>query len=98
MTADWKNYSTGGVYDELLTPFGQSRQGADKVVQYLRTLNEAEIQQRREAASVAITDTRATPIIRAEAVAAIRRGLRTAFSLANCPVIPSSSGSGAPAN
>ena len=54
MTADWKNYSTGGVYDELLTPFGQSRQGADKVVQYLRTLNEAEIQQRREAASVAM--------------------------------------------
>jgi uncharacterized circularly permuted ATP-grasp superfamily protein len=54
MTADWKNYSTGGVYDELLTPFGQSRQGAGKVVQYLRSLNETEIQQRREAASVAM--------------------------------------------
>ena len=39
--------------------------------------------------------TRATPIISADAVAAVRRGLRSAFSLASRPRIPASRGSGA---
>jgi hypothetical protein len=32
----------------------------------------------------------------AEAVAAVRRGLRVAFSRASCPVLPASRGMGAP--
>ena len=40
--------------------------------------------------------TRATPIISAEAVAAVRRGLRLAFSRARWPVAPDSLGTGTP--
>ena len=45
---------------------------------------------------MATTLTTATPIIRAEAVAAVRRGRRTEFSLARVPVTPNIVGRGAP--
>ena len=40
----------------------------------------------RRAARIVMKPTRATPIIRADAVAAVRLGLRRAFSRARCPV------------
>ena len=41
-----------------------------------------------EEARMVMKPTRATPIIRADAVAAVRRGLRRAFSVARWPVAP----------
>ena len=49
-----------------------------------------------DAAKAVIEPTSATPIIRAEAVAAVRRGLRTAFSRASSPRTPTARGSSAP--
>ncbi len=54
MTADWKHYATGGAYDELLSADGRARPGAGKVLQYLRALDDMEIQERREAADLAM--------------------------------------------
>ena len=54
MTADWKHYATGGAYDELLSAYGRARPGAGKVLQYLRALDDMEIQERREAADLAM--------------------------------------------
>ncbi len=49
-----------------------------------------------EAANTVIPPTSATPIISADAVAAVRRGLRMAFSRASCPRAPVSRGSTSP--
>jgi uncharacterized circularly permuted ATP-grasp superfamily protein len=54
MTADWTHYTSAGVYDELLTPEGRARPGAGHVLQYLRALDAMEIQERREAADLAM--------------------------------------------
>jgi uncharacterized circularly permuted ATP-grasp superfamily protein len=54
MTADWTHYASAGIYDELLTPVGHARPGAGKVLQYLAALNDEDMRQRREAASVAM--------------------------------------------
>lgn len=53
---------------------------------------------RVEAASIAMNPTRPTPIINADAVAAVRFGLRIAFSRASSPEMPRTSGNGAPMN
>ena len=45
-----------------------------------------------ELARIVMNPTRATPIISAEAVAAVRRGLRLAFSRARWPVAPDTFG------
>ena len=49
-----------------------------------------------EATKMVMKPTRPTPIINAEALAAVRFGLRMAFSRASSPVMPRSRGSGAP--
>ena len=49
-----------------------------------------------EEAKMVMNPTRPTPIISADALAAVRLGLRMAFSRANWPVTPRSRGSGAP--
>ena len=49
-----------------------------------------------DAANTVMNATRPTPIISADAVAALRRGLRAAFSRATVPAIPRRRGSGAP--
>ena len=51
-----------------------------------------------DAAKIVMNATRPTPIINADAVAAVRLGLRIAFSRASCPQIPRSRGSGQPMN
>ena len=49
-----------------------------------------------EAARMVMNPTTPTPIISAEALAAVRLGLRIAFSRASSPVMPRRRGSGAP--
>ena len=57
-----------------------------------------EIDALAEAAKIVMKPTSATPIMSADAVAAVRRGLRIAFSRASVPVMPRTLGSGAPMN
>jgi len=54
MTISWENYATGDSYDELITASGRARAGAGKIVRYLRSLNDDEIRERREAAELAM--------------------------------------------
>jgi len=54
MAISWKNYSSGDGFDELITPGGRARIGAGKIVQYLRSLNDEDLQERREAAELAM--------------------------------------------
>ena len=49
-----------------------------------------------EAPNTAMTETRAKPTMRAEAVCAVRRGLRMEFSRPNLPDMPSSRAKGRP--
>ncbi len=49
-----------------------------------------------DAPNTAIADTRASPTMSAEAVCAVRRGLRMEFSRPSCPGVPSSAASGRP--
>jgi hypothetical protein len=49
-------------------------------------------------AKIVMKATRPTPIIRADALAAVRFGLRMAFSRASAPVTPRAFGSGQPMN
>ena len=54
MPINWKKYSSGDLYDELITPSGRARPGAGEVVKYLRTLKDSELTERREAAELAM--------------------------------------------
>jgi uncharacterized circularly permuted ATP-grasp superfamily protein len=54
MSISWKDYSANGAYDELLTPGGRSRSSAKNVVKYLRSLSEEEMNERRNAAELAM--------------------------------------------
>jgi len=54
MAITWKNYSTGEIYDEMITPGGRARSGAGKIVQYLRGLNDDDLRERRDAAELAM--------------------------------------------
>ena len=56
----------------------------------------ASIDDRADVANTEISTTRATPIISADAVAAVRFGLRAALSRASTPVIPRNAATGAP--
>ncbi len=54
MPIDWNHYATAGVYDELLTPQARARPGADTALNYLRSLNDEEMGERRDAAVLAM--------------------------------------------
>jgi uncharacterized circularly permuted ATP-grasp superfamily protein len=54
MAISWNNYSCGDSFDELITAGGRARPGAGKVVQYLRSLSDAELRERRDAAELAM--------------------------------------------
>lgn len=54
MPISWKKYSSGKLYDELITPSGRARPGAAKVIKYLHTLKDNELTERREAAELAM--------------------------------------------
>lgn len=54
MPIDWNHYATAGVYDELLTPQARARPGADTALKYLRSLNDEEMGERRDAAVLAM--------------------------------------------
>mgnify|MGYP001813543764 FL=1 len=54
MSVSWQHFSTAQSYDELVTPEGDARPGTGIVLEYLRTLKDEEMHERREAASVAM--------------------------------------------
>ena len=54
MAITWKEYSSGDSFDELITPGGRARSGAGKIVQYLRSLSDEDLRERREAAELAM--------------------------------------------
>jgi uncharacterized circularly permuted ATP-grasp superfamily protein len=54
MAITWKEYASGDSFDELITPGGRARNGAGKIVQYLRSLSDEDLRERREAAELAM--------------------------------------------
>ncbi len=54
MAITWKDYSIDDSYDELITRGGRARTGAGRIVQYLRGLSDSDLQERREAAELAM--------------------------------------------
>ena len=54
MAITWKEYSSGDSFDELITPGGRARSGAGKIVQYLRSLSDEDLRERREAAELSM--------------------------------------------
>jgi uncharacterized circularly permuted ATP-grasp superfamily protein len=55
MPIRWKNYQVKGLYDELIRAPGRPRYSAKDLCKYLRSLSDAEIQERRAAAELAIS-------------------------------------------
>ncbi|MEX1197571.1 MAG: circularly permuted type 2 ATP-grasp protein [Pseudohongiellaceae bacterium] len=54
MHIDWKEYQTGGFYDELISSPGYPRSPARILARYLASLSSEELQQRKAAAELAI--------------------------------------------
>ena len=54
MTIDWRRYRSDGCWDELLTSEGESRPGAAHLLAALARLSDAEVQERKTAAELAI--------------------------------------------
>ena len=54
MSIDWTSYDATGAWDELVTPDGASRPGADSVMRVLAGLSPEELAERKAAAEVAI--------------------------------------------
>ena len=51
---DWKRYDSGGDWDELIGPGGRPRAAARGLSRYLRSLTDAELHERKDAAELAI--------------------------------------------
>jgi len=54
MSIDWNHYNVEGLHDELVSEFGQPRKAAAQLCQYLSSLSDAELKERKEAAELAI--------------------------------------------
>jgi uncharacterized circularly permuted ATP-grasp superfamily protein len=54
MAIRWGSYRVKGYYDELIRAAGKARPAAARVCDYLRTLKDGEIEERRQAAELAI--------------------------------------------
>ncbi len=51
----FKDYDSKSTYDELIGPGGRARPHARQLIKYLRSLSQAELQERKEASDLAIT-------------------------------------------
>lgn len=54
MPIRWKDYQVKGLYDELVKGGGRARDGASPLCSYLRSLNDADLTERKAAAELAI--------------------------------------------
>ena len=54
MRVDWKSYHPGNFYDEIISSPGYARRHAQALVSYLRSLNHAELLEKKRAAELAI--------------------------------------------
>jgi uncharacterized circularly permuted ATP-grasp superfamily protein len=54
MSIQWKDYSSDGSYDELITASGNSRVAARGVVRYIKSLSDQDMRERRDAAELAM--------------------------------------------
>lgn len=52
---NFKDYDSKTTYDELISPGGRARPHARQLAKYLRSLSQAELQERKEASDLAIT-------------------------------------------
>ncbi len=56
MTINWKEYAPTHFYDELISTPGNARQSARRLVAYLRSLRDEEVEQRRRAAEATVKE------------------------------------------
>ena len=56
MSMNWDDYSAGGFYDELISPAGNARQSARRLLRYLKSLSSEEIEQRKQAVEATIRE------------------------------------------
>jgi uncharacterized circularly permuted ATP-grasp superfamily protein len=54
MPIQWKDYSSDGNYDELITASGYSRVAARGAVRYISSLSDQDLRERRDAAELAM--------------------------------------------
>lgn len=54
MPIDWTQYDPGEAYDELVSSPGHARRPASRLLRYLRSLSNADLQERKSAAELAI--------------------------------------------
>jgi uncharacterized circularly permuted ATP-grasp superfamily protein len=54
MAIDWSEYSTDGLWDEMIGPSGRPRQAAGRLARYLAALGEDELRVRQDAIDLAI--------------------------------------------
>ena len=54
MPIQWKDYSTNGNYDELITASGHARVAARGAVRYISSLSDQDLRERRDAAELAM--------------------------------------------
>ena len=54
MPIQWKDYSSDGNYDELITAAGHSRVAARGAVRYISSLSDQDLRERRDAAELAM--------------------------------------------
>ena len=54
MSISWRDYPVAGLHDELIGPRGRVREPARRLCQHLRTLDDADLHERRAAAEAAI--------------------------------------------
>jgi uncharacterized circularly permuted ATP-grasp superfamily protein len=73
MAIRWGSYRVTGYYDELIRAAGKARPAAARVCDYLRTLTDRELQERRQAADLAIRVMGITFTVYSEAEGSIDR-------------------------
>jgi uncharacterized circularly permuted ATP-grasp superfamily protein len=73
MSVNWQNYCTEGFYDELILHSDTARKGIQPLVDYLNSLSEEDLQERKNAAEVAILAMGITFTVYTEAEGSIDR-------------------------
>ncbi len=56
MTIDWSEYSSEGFFDELISSPGRARKPSQRLVSYLKSLSDEEVEARRQAAEATVKE------------------------------------------
>ena len=93
MSISWRDYPVAGLHDELIGPRGRVREPARRLCQHLRTLDDADLHERRAAAEVAIKEMGITFTVYSEEGGRHRPRLALRHHPAHHPASPSGTGS-----